>query len=86
MDSLEATEKLKSVQRVLLSFKAKFLETQSRSSGVWNINPKAPFVQLDTFLSRCQELYDVKLAISQYSKLERVEIGSSEVRPQKTKI
>lgn len=78
MDSMEATEKLKAIQKVLLSFKSKFLETQDRSQGVWKIYPKAPFVHLDAFLARCQELHDIKLAIVQYNKLERVEIGSSE--------
>ena len=80
MDSLEATEKLRTVQKVLASFKNKFLETRSRSQGVWSINPNAPFVQLDAFLNRCQELYEIKLAVLQFTRLERVEIGSSEVR------
>ena len=79
MDSLEATEKLKVVQKVLISFKQKFLETRDRSGGIWSIHPKAPFVQLDAFLARCQELKDMKTAILQFGRLERVEIGSSEV-------
>ena len=79
MDSLEATEKLRTVQKVLAAFRASFLETQARSGGVWKIHPSAPFARLDAFLERCQEVYGLKAATLQFSRLERVEIGGTEV-------
>lgn len=81
MDSLEATEKLRTVQKVLAAFRSSFLETQARSRGVWKIHPSAPFARLDAFSERCKEVYDLKLSSLQFSRLERVEIGGTEVNP-----
>jgi len=79
MDSLEATEKLRTVQKVLAAFRSSFLETQARSGGVWKIHPSAPFARLDAFLERCKVVQDLKVSSLQFLRLERVEIGGTEV-------
>ena len=79
MDAQEATDKLRTVQRVLAAFKAQFLETRARSDGVWKLHPAAPFKRLDAFAARCAEVYDLRIAVLHFGRLERIEIGGTKV-------
>lgn len=79
MDSQEAADKLQTIQRVLSAFKASFWAAQGRSAGLWKLRPEAPFDRLDAFLTRCKDAQAMKLAILQYGKLERAEIGGTKV-------
>ena len=78
MDAQEATEKLRAVLKVLTAFRSTFLTAQSRSQGVWKLHSSAPFDRLDLFLARCEEVLDMKLAVLQFGRLERIEVGGTE--------
>ena len=79
MESQEATEKLETVHRVLASFRTSFLESRARSRGIWKIHPNAPFARLTAFSARCREVSEIKLAVLQFGRLERIEIGGTKV-------
>lgn len=79
MDSLEASEKLRTVQKVLSAFQSSFRDAQRRSGGLWKLHSGAAFDRLDKFLVRCEELLQVKVAIVQLGKLDRIEIGGTQV-------
>lgn len=80
MDCQEATDRLRTAERVLGSFRKAFLDARARSGGVWRLHAEAPFARLDAFLARCRELFELKQAGLQFAKLERVEIGGTKVR------
>ena len=79
MDSQEATEKLRTVQKVLTGFKSAFWTAQGRSRGLWKLHSAAPFNRLDLFLARCEEVLQMKLAMLQFGRLERIEVGGTQV-------
>ena len=81
MDNVEATEKLRAVQKVLTAFQSSFWAARARSGGLWKLNPNAPFARLDAFLARCEDIHLMKLANLQFGKLERIEIGSTQAGP-----
>lgn len=81
MDSLEASEKVRTIQKVLSTFQSSFQAAQRRSEGVWKLHPDAPFDRLYAFLRRCKDLLEVKMAVLQLGKLERIEVGGTQALP-----
>lgn len=77
MDSQEATDNLRIIHKVLTAFQTSFWEAQRRSGGLWKLQPRAPFDRLDAFLARCEEMQHIKMAVLQFGRLERIEIGGS---------
>ncbi len=83
MDAQEAAEKLRTVEKVLTAFQSAFWTAQSRSEGLWKLHPRAPFDGLDLFLARCEEVLQVKLAVLQFARLERIEVGGTQASQRK---
>lgn len=78
MDAQEATEKLRTVQKVLTAFQAAYWTAQGKSGGLWKLHRNAPFDRLDAFLARCEDVLQMKIAVLQFGRLERIEVGGTQ--------
>ena len=78
LDAQEAVDKLRTVERVLLGFKTAFLMVQKRGSNRLRL-PSPAFTRLDAMLQRCRDLLALKLAMLQFARLDRIEIGGTKV-------
>ena len=76
---------LRVVVSVCESFKSVFIEYKQKSfqvipSNPWSIQVNSMFAQLDVFLERCQDIIEFFQTIIHFSKLPKIEIGSTKRR------
>ena len=82
IDSTEAVQRLTLALRVCEEFKSTFYEFRAKSAiecpdNPWQIQVNALFSRLDAFLERCYNLLNLCQTITQFLKLERVDIGGN---------
>ena len=75
--SFEAHSKLTQALDVCTKFKDAYFEYKGRSKNQWKISTNALFVRLDAFSERCQDIMHLTGAISQFHKLQKIEIGNT---------
>ena len=78
----EAVQRLTLALRVCEEFKSTFYEFRAKSSiecpdNPWQIQVNALFARLDSFLERCYNLLNLCQTITQFLKLEKVDIGGN---------
>jgi dynein heavy chain len=86
MEPQEAAEKLQNTQRILNSFVGCYDEYKLRSikaapENPWRFSSAVLFRHLDVFRQRLADLLDICQTAVQFSRLERIEVGGSQVRP-----
>ncbi len=84
MEAQEAAEKLQAMQRVLAAFLACYGQYKLRSikespDNPWRFSPAVLFRHLDIYRQRLADLLDICATSVQFNKLERVEVGGSQV-------
>jgi len=81
-EPLVAVEKLKTTLMVLGTFKSYYHDYKARSNtetpdNPWRFQNSALFSRLDSYFERCHDILDLTQTVVQFSKLEKVEIGST---------
>ena len=77
-----AVDHLETVTSVCNKFKTDYFDYKERArnecpANPWRIQNNAIFFRLDTFLERCHDISDLTRTIIQFSKLAKIEIGST---------
>jgi len=77
-----AVDHLETVTSVCNKFKTDYFDYKERArnecpANPWRIQNNAIFFRLDTFLERCHDISDLIRTIIQFSKLAKIEIGST---------
>jgi len=73
----DAHGKLSLALDVCSKFKDAYFEYKGKSKNQWKISTNALFVRLDAFSERCQDIMHLTGAISQFGKLQKIEIGNT---------
>lgn len=73
----EAYDKLAQALDVCSKFKDAYFEYKAKANNQWKITTNALFVRLDAFSERCQDMMHLTHTIIQFTKLEKIEIGST---------
>ena len=78
----EAVARLQLALRVCEEFKTTFYEFRGKSvaecpDNPWQIQVNALFARLDSFLERCYNLLNLTQTITQFLKLEKVDVGGN---------
>ena len=62
---------------VCSKFKDAYFDYKGKSKNQWKISTNALFVRLDAFAERCQDIMHLTGAITQFVKLQKIEIGNT---------
>jgi dynein heavy chain, axonemal len=62
---------------VCTKFKDAYFDYKAKSMNAWKISTNALFVRLDAFAERCQDIMHLTGAISQFNKIQKIEIGNT---------
>jgi len=73
----EAHSKLSMCLEVCSRFKDSYFDYKGKSKNQWKISTNALSVRLDAFAERCQDIMHLTGAITQFNKLEKIEIGNT---------
>lgn len=73
----DAHDKLAQALDVCSKFKDAYFEYKAKANNQWKITTNALFVRLDSFSERCQDMMHLTSTIIQFTKLEKIEIGST---------
>ena len=76
-ESSDAHQKLSLALDVCSKFKDAYFDYKGKSKNQWKISTNALFVRLDAFSERCQDIMHLTGAISQFGKLQKIEIGNT---------
>jgi dynein heavy chain len=81
-DPSDVSENLKTILRVCVAFKAIYFDYKTRASNEcpsspWRFQNPALFGRLDAYLERVHDVLDIIQTHSQFSKLEKVEVGGT---------
>ena len=82
MEPGDAIDKLQKVIQVCNTFKAQYYAYKERAAeecpyNPWRFQHNALFARLESFIERCQDVLDLMQTISQFNKLEKMEIGGT---------
>ena len=82
---VEAADKLRVALKVCGALRAAYAAAASKSATMcpnnpWSVPPSAIFSRFDAFVERCSDLVDLFQTSSQFSRLERVEVGGTKGR------
>lgn len=78
----EALKHLETIMAVCSKFKVDYFDFKQKTAvdcpaNPWKIQNNAIFLRLDTFLERCHDIFDLTETIIQFTKLAKIEIGST---------
>lgn len=76
-EATDAHQKLSLCLDVCSKFKDAYFDYKGKSKNQWKISTNALFVRLDAFAERCQDIMHLTGAISQFIKLQKIEIGNT---------
>jgi dynein heavy chain len=84
-EAAEALKQLRTIVAVSSCFKSVFLEYKAESFescplNPWRVQVNTIFSELDSFLDRCDDTIDFVQTVIHFSKLPRIEIGSTKGR------